>query len=66
MAENKQVRCPKCGSTNIHFVVKTEGGGYSCIKGCLAGAVCLPGWLCGFKKTKSEARRKCMNCGKEF
>lgn len=60
------IRCPQCGSTNIHFVTKTSGGGFNGAKGCLGGLVCLPGALLGFEKKKSETVRKCMNCGKEF
>lgn len=67
MDENNQViKCPQCGSTNIHFATKTNGGGYSLAKGCLGGLICLPGVLCGLNKTTSETVRKCMNCGKEF
>ena len=62
---NEVVRCPQCGSTNIHFVTKTTGG-FNGAKGCLGGMICLPAVLLGFEKKKSEIIRKCMNCGKEF
>lgn len=67
MEEKKGVvKCPNCGSTEVQFVANTEGGGYSCLKGCLGFAVCPIGALCGLNKTETKNVRKCLACGKEF
>lgn len=60
--------CPRCGSTNIHFV--TIHGGQAFDKGdaCCGYLLCGPiGLLCGVKDNiPTETVRKCMNCKFEF
>lgn len=61
------VRCPNCGSTNIHFI--TSQGGQRIDKGgaCCGFLACGPlGLLCGVKDEDTKTIRKCMNCNHEF
>lgn len=61
------IRCPKCGSTNIHFI--TSQGGQRIDKGdaCCGFLACGPlGLLCGVKDEDTTTVRKCMNCNNEF
>ena len=60
--------CPKCGSTNIHFVTTQASQNFDAGDACCGYALCgAPGLLCGVKKkTESKTVRKCMSCNHEF
>jgi len=60
--------CPKCGSTNIHFVTTQASQNFDAKDACCGYALCgTPGLLCGVKdKTESKTVRKCMSCNHEF
>ena len=60
--------CPKCGSTNIHFVTTQASQNFDAGDACCGYALCgAPGLLCGVKhKTEAETVRKCMSCNHEF
>lgn len=62
------VHCPRCGSTNIHFVTKTVGDDFSASQGCCGFLLFGPiGLLCGlFTDKKTNTVRKCMKCNHEF
>ena len=60
--ENKQIRCPKCGSTNLQITADVQGKGAKGWKICLFG---LCG-LCGAGKTKTTQYWVCSNCGYKF
>jgi len=65
-ANDRQPKCPKCGSTHIGAHKK----GYSPGKGCCAGLIALPisilmvpfGLLCGAVGA-NDMERHCLNCG---
>jgi DNA-directed RNA polymerase subunit RPC12/RpoP len=70
MDEQKQVRCPKCGSTDVH----SQKRGYSIIKGLIglvglglvfwwiAWPLALLGLLLGFADSQN-VYITCLNCG---
>lgn len=62
------IRCPRCGSTNIHFVTKDTGSGIDKSDACCGYLLFGPiGLLCGVKdKKESTTVRKCMKCNHEF
>lgn len=62
------IRCPKCGSTNIHFVTTQASQNFDKGDACCGYLLCGPlGLLCGMKdKTESKTVRKCMSCTHEF
>ena len=54
---NDDVFCPKCGSKNIHFVNKTQGGRDFSVSNACCGTILFGpiGLLCGMgKKQKAE------------
>ncbi len=58
----KNVTCPKCGSSNLEIVSDVKGKGVSGLKVCLCGIF----GLCGAGKTKTEHYWVCKNCGNKF
>lgn len=62
MTENNQVKCPKCGSSQIQLLNKKRFG---CGRGCLFGLFFWPLILLGFTKS-DKIQRVCMNCKKAF
>ena len=65
---NDYICCPKCGSTNIHFVTRDTSTGFNAENACCGYMLCGPiGLLCGVDNDrKVETVRKCMNCNHEF
>ena len=65
---NDYVHCPKCGSTNVHFVSRSQSQGFNATNACCGYLMCGPiGLLCGVNNDQEiETVRKCMNCGHEF
>ncbi len=65
--ENK-LTCPRCGSSNIHFVTIQGGQDFDKSDACCGYLLCGPlGLLCGVKdKQPTKTVRKCMNCNFEF
>lgn len=58
----EQVKCPKCGSTQIHVDKK----GYSASKGCCAALACGPlGFLFG-QSGANKIRKTCLNCNNSW
>ncbi|MCF7932085.1 MAG: hypothetical protein K9K93_02845 [Acholeplasmataceae bacterium] len=62
------VRCPVCGSRDVHFVTVDQGtdfrGDSACCGFLLFGPI---GLLCGLAGNRdSRTVRKCMNCDHEF
>lgn len=62
MANNDQVKCPKCGSSQIQLINKKRFGW---IRGCLFGLIFWPLIILGFTK-KDKIQRACLNCKKTF
>lgn len=61
------VRCPRCGSTNIHFITSQGGQRIDKQDACCGYLLCGPlGLLCGVKDQDTSTVRKCMNCNHEF
>lgn len=64
-----RLKCPRCGSTNLHFTTVTENKFFSGTSAC-CGAVCLGpiGILCGLCGAGSETTNfwVCYDCGNEF
>lgn len=62
------VRCPYCGSKNVHFITKESGSELSASNACCGYMLLGPiGLLCGLTGNKEvKAVRKCMNCEGEF
>lgn len=62
------VRCPFCGSSNVHFVTIQESQSFDKSDACCGYLLCGPlGLLCGVKDSKPpKTVRKCMNCQREF
>lgn len=60
--EIKQLKCPKCGSSNLQITADVKG------KGAKAWKLCLFGWcgLCGAGKIKTKQYWMCTNCGCKF
>jgi DNA-directed RNA polymerase subunit RPC12/RpoP len=62
-----KVRCPRCNSTDVHFVTKSDSdfdGSNACCGYILFGPI---GLLCGLTGNKeNKTVRKCMNCNHEF
>ncbi len=64
---NNAVYCPRCGSTNVHFVTTQGGQSLDAKNACCGYLLCGPlGLLCGVKDNKAKTIRKCMNCNHEF
>ena len=65
-----ELKCPKCGSTNIQVASSMASKGFGAGKGCLGILLFGPfGWLCGLcgmGKGKTKIIRVCMACGKHF
>ncbi|MCM1228045.1 MAG: hypothetical protein NC320_12960 [Clostridium sp.] len=59
---NNQVKCPKCGGTNLQVVSEVTGKGAKFWKLCLCGIL----GLCGAGKTETEHYWVCHNCGHKF
>lgn len=75
--EDKDIRCPNCGSNHCkeHYKqnIASKGGGYGCIQGglgfLLAGPFGLLCGLCGRSTTTTTTNTLvwvCQDCGKEF
>jgi len=62
MDEENQVKCPKCGSTQITADKKGFGLGKAAIGGLILGPVGLLGGLIGSKKVMVS----CLNCGNRW
>ena len=62
------IRCPKCGSTNIHFVTIQASQDFDVESACCGYFLCGPlGLLMGVKdKKERKTIRKCMSCLHEF
>jgi DNA-directed RNA polymerase subunit M/transcription elongation factor TFIIS len=62
------VRCPSCGSSDIHFVTTETGSDFKGDSACCGFLLFGPiGLLCGLAGDRqSRTVRKCMNCGHEF
>lgn len=62
------LKCPNCGSTNIHFITSQGGQEFKKSDACCGYLLCGPlGMLCGVKdKEPTKTVRKCMNCNHEF
>ena len=65
------MKCPKCGSENVHVSIEITKQGFSGGKGCcgaiLLGPLGLLCGLCGKNKIKSEEKYwLCNNCGAQF
>lgn len=59
---NPSVKCPKCGSSNLHAISDTHGKGASFWKLCCCGIL----GLCGTGKTKTDHYWACQSCGNKF
>ena len=58
MAKDSKLRCPKCGSTQIHV----DKAGHSAGKGCCAAALLGPlGLYCG-QMGANKIRKTCLKC----
>lgn len=57
-----QVKCPKCGGTNLEIVSDVKGKGASFWKLCFCGLL----GLCGTGKTKTTHYWVCKSCGNKF
>ena len=65
-ASDDAVKCPQCGSTNVHFITKS-GKSFDGKDACCGYLMCGPiGLLFGAKNKPDTTTRKCMKCGKEF
>lgn len=62
MSDDDQVRCPKCGSTQLAAGDKGFGLGKAAVGGVLLGPVGLLGGLFGSKKTVVA----CLKCGNKW
>lgn len=62
------VRCPKCGSTQVEFVTKTEGEAFDSGGACCGWLLCgIPGLIIGGKGNQKQVTvKKCKKCGHEF
>lgn len=60
--EDKKVKCPKCGSTDLEVVSEVKGKGASGLKLCLCGLF----GLCGAGKTTTVHYWVCKQCGNKF
>ena len=62
------MRCPRCESTNIQLLSKTEGSDYDVSNGCCGYILLGPlGLLCGLSSSKTtETVRVCATCKHEF
>lgn len=64
---NSVIKCPKCGSANIHFITSQGGQRFDKSDACCGYLLCGPlGLLCGVKDQDTKTVRKCMNCNHEF
>lgn len=67
--EQKNMKCPNCGSENIQFGTNTSGGGFSLSNSCCGYLVLGPiGLLCGAcgSGTTTEEFWICQCCGHKF
>lgn len=62
MKNNDQIRCPKCGSTQLSTEKKGFGVGKAAAGAVLTGGVGLLAGFIGSNKTKIT----CLKCGKKF
>lgn len=70
MDEYQQIKCPKCGSDNIHIITERKNNPYDVCTG-LSGGCCVGpiGLLCGFCTAEGEKERTtivCHDCGAHF
>ncbi len=65
---NDTIRCPVCGSTNIHFITIQGGQRFDRSDACCGYLLCGPlGFLFGVKdKEPPKTYRQCMNCNHTF
>ena len=64
---NSVIKCPQCGSANIHFITSQGGQRFDKSDACCGYLLCGPlGLLCGIKDQDTKTVRKCMNCNHEF
>lgn len=69
MEEQKNMKCPNCGSENIQFGTSTNGGGFSLSNSCCGYLALGPlGLLCGAcgSGTSTEEFWICQGCGHKF
>lgn len=62
------IRCPACGSSDVHFVTIESGSDFSNEHACCGFLLFGPlGILCGLAGDRNRKTvRKCLNCGHEF
>jgi len=62
------IRCPACGSSDVHFVTIEAGSDFSNEHACCGFLLFGPlGILCGLAGDRDRKTvRKCLNCGHEF
>lgn len=60
--ENKEVRCPRCGSPSVQL----QNKGYDLGAGCCGWAILGPiGMLCGMIDAYDK-HKECLNCGHKW